>query len=112
MAKIQFYLDEMMPRAVAQALAARSIGIIMAVDIEMVEKDDLTEHLVYATEHDAVLVTRDKPFATKALSAQSHAGLICWTGAQNDVGGMVNKLAELAEKHTPEEAVNRVFWLK
>ncbi len=112
MAKIQFYLDEMMPRAVAKALAARGIWIIMAVDVDMVEKDDLSEHLVYATKHASVLVTRDKPFAAKAQAIQDHAGLICWTGAQNDVGGMVRTLAEFAEKHTAEQTLNQVFWLK
>jgi predicted nuclease of predicted toxin-antitoxin system len=109
MAKIQFYLDEMMPRAVAKELAARGIWIIMAVDVEMVEKDDLSEHLVYATKQNSVLVTRDKPFATKALSIANHAGVICWTGAQNDVGGMVRKLAEFAAKYSTEQTVNQVF---
>jgi len=112
MAKIQFYLDEMMPRAVAKGLVAQGIWIIMAVDVEMIEKDDLSEHLVYATKQGAVLVTRDKPFATRTLSTKDHAGLICWSGAQNDVGGMVRKLAEFAEKYTAEQSVNRVFWLK
>ncbi|HVU14620.1 MAG TPA: DUF5615 family PIN-like protein [Phototrophicaceae bacterium] len=112
MAKIEFYFDEMMPRDAAKGLLARGFPVMMAVDVEMVEKDDLTEHLVYAAQHAAVLVTRDKPFAMKTLSAQDHAGLICWTGAQNDVGGMVRGLAKFAEEHTSEQAINRVFWLK
>jgi len=112
MAKIEFYFDEMMPRDVAKGLAARGFSVIMAVDVEMVEKDDLTDHLVYAAQHELVLVTRDKPFATRALSVEDHAGLICWTGLQDDVGAMVLGLTKFAQEHTLEQVANRVFWLK
>lgn len=111
MAKIEFYFDEMMPRDVAKGLSTRGVSVTMAVDVEMVEKDDLSDHLVYAEQMNAVLVTCDKPFATRMLS-ESHAGVICWTGAQDDFGGMVRRLTEFAQVHTSEQVVNRVFWLK
>ena len=112
MAKIEFYFDEMMPRAVAKALIERGIPVIMAVDVEMVEKDDINEHLTYAAKQKSVLVTRDKPFATKAMSMENHAGVICWTGGQNDVGGMVRRLNDFAQQYKSEPINNRVFWLK
>lgn len=84
----------------------------MAVDVAMVEKDDLSEHLAYAAKQGAVLVTCDKPFASKAMSVENHAGVICWTGAQNDLGGMVNALSAFAEKYTSAQTANHVFWLK
>jgi predicted nuclease of predicted toxin-antitoxin system len=112
MAKIEFYFDEMMPRDVAKGLAARDISVTMAVDVEMVEKDDLTEHLTYAEQRGLVLVTRDKPFATKALSIEKHAGVICWTGEQNDVGGMIRRLTEFAQERSLEQVANGVFWVK
>ncbi len=110
--KISFYFDEMMPRSVAEALKARGFAVIMAVDVAMVEKEDLAEHLAYATAHNAVLVTRDKPFATRALLVENHAGLICWTGKQDDIGGMVRRLSEFGEAHTSEQSEKQVFWLK
>jgi hypothetical protein len=54
----------------------------------MAGKDDDTEHLPYATEEHAVLVTRDRPFAGRTQKRTDHAGLICWTGQDNDIGGM------------------------
>ena len=110
--KINFYFDEMMPRSVAERLKDRGFSVILAVDVEMVEKDDLSEHLAYALAHDAVLVTRDKPFATRALSVENHAGVICWTGRQDDVGGMVRRLSEFGEQYSSEQIIKRVFWLK
>lgn len=110
--KLSFYFDEMMPRSVAAALEVRGFVVVMAVDVEMVEKDDLAEHLAYASAQGAVLVTRDKPFATRALSVANHAGLICWTGKQDDIGGMVRRLVDFGDTHTSEQAVQQVFWLK
>jgi predicted nuclease of predicted toxin-antitoxin system len=63
MAKISFYFDEMMRRKAAEELIKRGIEVVMAVDVGMTEKDDLTEHLPYATEHEMVLVTFDRKFA-------------------------------------------------
>jgi hypothetical protein len=110
--KIKYYFDEHMPRPVAQALEQRGITVIMAIDSDMIEKDDDTEHLPFAAENQAILFTRDKPFAGRTAKRTDHAGMICWTGGQNDFGGMIRMLSEFAEKHTPEEVVGQVFWLK
>ena len=37
---------------------------------------------------------------------------ICWTGAQDDFGGMIRVLIEFAEQHTSEDTAGDVFWLK
>ena len=68
--------------------------------------------LRYATEQNAVLVTRDKPFAGRTMTQTDHAGLICWTGEQDDIGGMVRRLSEFVDQHTVEQAKGQVFWLK
>ncbi len=109
---IKFYFDEHMPRAVEAGLVRRGYTVIMAVDVGMVNKDDDTEHLPYATQENAVLVTRDHPFAGRTEKRTDHAGLICWTGKDDDFGGMVRQLAKFADEHTSEEVVGRVFWIK
>jgi predicted nuclease of predicted toxin-antitoxin system len=108
--KISFYFDEHMPRAVAQGLMSRDLQVIMAIDVGMEGKSD-DEHLRYATEHETVLVTRDKPFAGRTLLHTDHTGLICWTG-EKDIGGMVRRLSEFAEQYTSEQVKRQVFWLK
>ena len=110
--KIKYYFDEHMPRAVAEALEKRGITVIMAVDSEMVEKDDDTEHLPFATQQQAVIFTRDKPFAGRTAKRTDHAGLICWTGADDDIGGMIRVLSAFAEKYSPGDVAGQVFWLK
>ena len=112
MAKISYYFDEMMPRKVADQLVERGYSVTMAVDVGMVEKDDLDEHLIYATEHQLVLVTFDRPFSTKAMAKDNHAGVICWTGTQNDFGGQIIRFAEFADQHTVENVIGKVFWIK
>jgi len=92
MANIKFYLDEHISRSVARELEKRGVEVIRAVDVGMEGKDDDTEHLPYAMEQHAVLVTRDRPFAGRTQKYTNHAGLICWTGAFNDIGGMVRLL--------------------
>jgi predicted nuclease of predicted toxin-antitoxin system len=109
--KISFYFDEMMLSAVAEQLAQHNIQVIMAKDVEMNQKDDLAEHLPYASERNLILVTRDNPFASKA-GTYEHTGLICWTGADNDIGGMVTALSEFAELYEGEDIRNQVFWIK
>lgn len=111
-AQIKFYFDEHMPRAVERGLKERGYEVIMAVDVGMIEKDDDTEHLIFATQKEAVLVTRDHPFAGRAMKHSDHAGLIYWTGKDDDFGGMVRALTDFAEHHPPEEILGQVFWLK
>ncbi len=112
MATIKFYFDEHMPRPVTRALIARDVEVIMAIDSDMTGKDDDTEHLPFAAQRNAVVVTRDFPFAGRTAKHTNHAGLICWTGAQDDIGDMVHALSQFAENHTAEQVQGQVFWLK
>jgi predicted nuclease of predicted toxin-antitoxin system len=110
--KISFYFDEHAPRSVANALIKRGIEVVMAVDENMIGKDDDAEHLPFATRRGLVVFTRDHPFAGRTAKSSDHAGLICWTGADDDFGGMIRALSEFVEQYTPEEVVGQVFWLK
>src|SRR5262245_55190707 len=112
MTALRLYFDENMPRPVAKGLEQRGYTVIMAIDSGMVEKDDDTEHIPFAAEKQAVIVTRDKPFAGRTMKRTDHAGLICWTGADDDLTGMIRALSKFAEMHTLEDAAGRVFWLK
>ncbi|MBL8162670.1 MAG: DUF5615 family PIN-like protein [Anaerolineae bacterium] len=109
---VSYYFDEHMSRKVASALESQGYQVVMAVDVEMVEKDDLSEHLHYATEHKLVLVTCDRPFAGKAMTQTDHSGVICWTGKTDDFGGQIRKLAYFAEKYTLEDFRGQTFWIK
>jgi hypothetical protein len=109
---MRFYFDEHTPRPVATALIARGHEVIMAVDVGMEGKDDDTKHLPYAVEQEAVMVTRDLACAGRTSKYTDHAGMICWTGAQQDIGGMVRTLLQFAQDTPVENLAGRVFWLK
>ncbi len=109
-AALNFYFDEMMPHSVADQLTQAGIAVTLAVEVGMMGKDDLTEHLPYATQHNLVLVTLDRPFAGRASYVFDHGGLICWTGDSRDFGGMVCCLSAFAGQYTPETVRGQVFW--
>ncbi len=110
--KIKFYFDEHSPRAVEKGLLKRGFEVVMAVDVGMMQKDDDTEHLPYATERGLVIFTRDEPFAGRTLKRTDHTGLVCWTGDDDNFGGMIRKLIDFAERFTAEEVLGQVYWLK
>ena len=107
-----FYFDEHMNRRVAKALVERGYTVEMAIDVGMEGKDDDTEHLVYATENDLVMVTFDRPFAGRTISRTDHTGLVCLSeDIRENIGRMIEILAEFAELFDPEKDSGQVFWL-
>jgi len=109
---ISFYFDEMMSHAVAEGLRQQGYDVVMAIEVDMVGRDDDTEHLPFATENERTMVTQDKPFAGRTLVRTDHAGLICWTGGQRDIGGQIRALSDFSDKHEPDAVRGQVFWLK
>ena len=107
----RFYFDEHMNRAVADTLTERGYEIIMAVDVGMEGKDDDT-HLAYAIQHNLVTVTFDHPFAGRTMSRTDHPGMICLAySIRENIGRMVEVLAEFSDLYDPESDTGQVFWL-
>ncbi len=109
---ISFYFDEMMSRLVAEALQQHGYSVLMAFDAGMIDRDDDSEQLPFAAARGLVLVTMDRPFAGRALAMGDHAGVICWTGEQNNFGKQIGALSAFANTHSPEDVKGQVFWLK
>jgi len=109
---IGFYFDEHMDRKVTRSLIKRGYHVVMAVDVGMESKDDDTEHLPYATANNLVMVTFDHPFAGRTMSRSDHPGLICLDQEiQDNIGSMIEVLADFAELHDPEKDAGQVYWL-
>jgi predicted nuclease of predicted toxin-antitoxin system len=109
MAQISFYLDEMVSRKVAEQLIRHGYNAVMAVDLDMQEKDDLSEHLPLASSQGRILVTFDRPFAGRASQLTDHAGLVCLTCEPDDIGSIVRALIQFAQRHTGEDTAGNVF---
>jgi predicted nuclease of predicted toxin-antitoxin system len=108
---MKFYFDEHMSRHVAEQLINHGHEVALAVDVGMKQKED-EEHLLVAFEMNAVLVTQDRAFGGLTAKRGDHAGLICWTGTDNDFGGMVRHLLEFANSYTQDKVQGQVFWMK
>ncbi len=111
MAKISFYFDEMVSRALADAVTEKGFSVVLANDIGMTGKND-DEHLKTAAERGMVLFTLDQPFAGRTTKRSDHAGLVCWTRDNQPIGAMLQALVEFAKAHSPESTAGQVFWLK
>lgn len=109
---IGFYFDEHMSRKVATALSQRNIPVILAVDVGMEGKSD-EEHLKTATERDLVMVTFDRPFAGRTSTRDDFRGLICLDpDLRQNIGRMIEALAEFAELFEPATDSGKVYWLR
>jgi predicted nuclease of predicted toxin-antitoxin system len=111
--KIGFYFDEHIRRVIATTLCERGYRAVMAVDAGMTGKDDDTEHLPYATANRLLLVTMDKPFATRTLYRTDYLGLICLTkDLHDDIGRTITLLADFLELFDEERDAGQVHWLR
>ena len=111
--KIGLYCDEHIARAIVSALVQKGYRAIMAVDVGMTGKDDDTEHLPYATTNRLLLVTMDKPFATRTLYQTDYLGLICLSKELHDsIGGAIKALADFIELFDEESDAGQVHWLR
>jgi predicted nuclease of predicted toxin-antitoxin system len=110
MASVSFYFDEHLPRSAAEQLVKKGYSVVISHDVGMTQKDDIAEHLQYATEHHLIVVTFDRGFAGLAAKRTDHHGLVCLSGMQNDVGYIVRTLIEFAELYDAEKDAGQVFW--
>lgn len=97
----------------ANELIKHGYEVIMANDVEMTGKSD-PEHLQFATQQGAVMITLDQRFAgeTSSQTEPQHAGLICWTPEFQNIGTMLHAFINFAEENLPEDAAGNVFWLR
>ncbi len=111
MAKISFYFDEMMTRRLAKELIKLGYDVVMANDVGMTHKLD-EEHLVAATERGMLLLTMDRGFAGRSTKQSDHAGVLCWTRGDQNLGAMVRTFSEFAQQHSADEVAGQVYWIK
>jgi predicted nuclease of predicted toxin-antitoxin system len=106
-----YYFDEHIDRVIADALIARGVPVVMAVDVGMTsEPDEL--HLDYATEHRLVMVTFDQAFIGRTMPRTNFFALVgLTTKVHNDLGAIIDVLLEFAQLFDPERDKGQVFWL-
>jgi len=114
--KIRLYVDEdSMRHALVEALRARGVDVLTAVEAGMIERKD-EEHLEYATVQGRVLYTFNVGDFYRLHTAflkqgKSHAGIILARQQRYPVGEQMRRLLKLIAAKSAEEMRNRVEFL-
>ena len=113
---IRLYMDEdTMDQALVQALRARNVDVITALDAGMIERED-AEHLDCATEQGRVLCAfnvRDfyRLHSDYVAQGRPHAGIILMRQQYYSVGEQMRRLLKLMASKSADEMKNWVEFL-
>ena len=108
---IRLYMDEdTMDQALVQALRARNVDVITALDTGMIERED-AEHLDCATEQGRVLCTfnvRDfyRLHSDYVAQGRPHAGIILMRQQYYSAGEQMRRLLKLMASESADEIKN------
>lgn len=113
---IRLYMDEdAMDQVLVDALQARGVDVITALDAGMIERRD-AEHLDYATKHDRVLCTFNicdfyRLHSEYVSHGKRHAGIILMRQQHYSVGEQLRRLLRLIASKSAEDMESWVEFL-
>ena len=113
---IRLYIDEdAIDQALVQALRARNVAVITALDADMIERED-AEHLNYATEQGRVLCTFNvgdfyRLHSEYVAQGKPHAGIILMRQQYYSVGEQMRRILKLVASKSADEMKNWVEFL-
>lgn len=101
MARIRFYLDEQVARAVASALRRRGVDVLTVQDAGLLGAAD-EEHLSRALRERRVIFTQDTDFLRLHARGSKHAGIVYaaqGTGVRSIIQGLmlIHQVLQAAE---------------
>jgi predicted nuclease of predicted toxin-antitoxin system len=108
-AEIRFYLDEHVPRAVAEALHRRNRAAVTTREVGNAGQSDVAQ-LAYAVQAGCVIVTQDADFLVLVATGAVHPGIV-YAPQGTAIGTLVRGLLLIADVYTAEEMVNRVEYI-
>ena len=107
---MKFYLDEHIPKAVAEGLRRRGIDVLTVQEARRVGDPD-RKLLAFAAMKRRVLVTFDDDFLALDAAGIPHAGIIFSQAGRRSVGELLESLALIANVIDPEEMRNHVEFI-
>lgn len=107
--RIWFYLDEHIPKAVADGLRHRGIDVTRAQQVGLRRASD-EQHLDFANRENCVVVTKDSDFLRFHHGGVTHKGIV-FLDRDATIGDIVNALELIAENMTPEDMLDHIeYW--
>lgn len=110
--RLRFYLDELMPTAIADQLNRRGIDTITVRDLSLQGRSD-AHHFQLACEMGRVLCTLDDDYFGLIENVASHSGIVF--GSRKDrrsIGTWVKFLIWMHSAYTPEAMRNHIEYLR
>lgn len=109
MAKIRFYTDEHIAKAVVNGLRLRGIDVLSLSDTRLFGATD-ERHLELAKSEGRVLLTQDSDFLVLAAAGQEHAGIL-YASQGTSIGQLVQGLLLIYEVLDAEEMIGHIEFL-
>ncbi len=109
MAKIRFYMDEHIARAVVLGLRQRGIDVLTVPEASKLGATD-EEQLAFARKEGRVFFTRDDDFLRLHTSGLPHAGIV-YTSRRVSIGDMIRGLALIHEILDTDDMQGHVEYL-
>lgn len=107
--RIRFYLDEHVPKAVAEGLRRRGVSVLRAQEAGLMSADDPT-HLELARRERRVVFTQDTDFLRLHDAGVPHHGVV-YAPQQVPVGRILRGLMLIYDVLGPEDMVGHVEFL-
>ena len=108
-ARIKFYLDEHVSRAVAKGLRQRGADVLTVPDAGMIGASD-EEHLARAERESRVIFTQDDDFLRLAAQGHPHAGIV-YARQPTAIGDIIYGLMLIQQVLSPEEMRDHIEFL-
>ncbi len=106
MARIKFYTDEHVARAVVNGLRLREIDVLTVQQADMMGATDKA-HLALAVHEQRVIFTQDADFLRLHAHGLEHAGIV-YAPQHYPIGQIVRALVSLYQTLRPEDMKNHV----
>ena len=107
---MKFYLDEHIPKAVAEGLRRRGIDVLTIQDAGRAGDPD-RKQLAFAAMKRRVLVTFDDDFLALDAAGAPHSGIVFSQAGRRSVGDLIETLVLIANVIEPEEMRNHVEFI-
>lgn len=109
MAKLKFYTDEHIAKAVVKGLKVRGIDAVTCVEAGMRTASD-KEHIVFAHDENRVIVTYDNDFLKLHYEGIEHSG-IAFSQNPVSIGEMINFLLLMHEVLEEKDMKNAIEFI-
>ena len=109
MAKIKFYTDEHVSKAVVMGLRRRGVDVLTVPEAGTLGASD-EEHLRRAREEGRIIFTQDDDFLRLAVAGADHGGIV-YTTQENTIGEIIYGLMLIHQVLEAEEMMGHVEYL-